>query len=950
MISGVKKCIALLMTLLCIVTMYPQVVYASEESSQHETVKVGFFAMDGYHMMDEEGNRSGYGYDFLRLMARYWDVNYEYVGYDKSWDDMQEMLEDGEIDMVTSARKTPDREEKFDFSRPIGTNNGILTVRSDNSTIVDGNYSTYNGMRVALLNGNTRNEEFADFADNKGFTYVPSYFDTTAEMDEALQNGNVDAIVTSSLRKINNERIVDKFGSSDFYVIVKKGNTELLNEINYAIDQMNAVEGDWKTTLYNKNYESTETKNLEYTEKEKSIISQYSRDNPLHVLCDPTRYPYSYNENGEMKGIIPDYFRKIADYAGISYEFLTPATRDEYIAYQGNKEATDISIDARLETDNYAETKEWGLTAPYITMQLARVTRRDFDGKINVVATVDQTASNSIEDAMAPGAEKLMCSTRQEMMEAVRKGKADAAFVYYYMAQSFVNSDTTGTMTYTLLEQPTFTYRMIVSSTENHALAGILTKAMYAMPQNLVEDLAAQYTTYKATNLTFVDWIRLHPVVTVLVLLIFGWLLTTMAVIAMRLSARKKAQKAAQEKAEEMAELAEHAQAANKAKTAFLSHMSHDMRTPMNAIMGFTSIAMKNNPSDEVKNCLEKIDESSEHLLSLINDVLDLTRVESGKVKYNPVPADVKSITDSALNITKGFLTNRDINFKIQREEAKIPNVLADPVRLRDVLVNILSNAVKFTSDGGTITFEAQCQEKGGDGYINMHYHISDTGIGMSEEFTKEVFEEFAQEDSDARTQYHGAGLGMAIVKKYVDMMGGTISVQSKKHEGTTFTVDIPLEITDKECNKSDTGFSEKVNLTGVNVLLAEDNELNAEIATVQLEEFGMNVERAVDGKNAVEIFRNHPEGTFDVILMDIMMPEMNGYEAAKAIRAMNDRPDGKTIPIIAMTANSFAEDVQASLDAGMNAHLAKPLDIEKVKKTICEQIKLDYIKKSNRM
>ena len=573
-------------------------------------------------------------------------------------------------------------------------------------------------------------------------------------------------------------------------------------------------------------------------------------------------------------------------------------------------------------------------------MQMARVTRRDFDGKINVVATVDQTVSNSIEDAMAPGAEKLMCSTRQEMMEAVRKGKADAAFVYYYMAQAFVNSDTTGTMAYTLLEQPTFTYRMVISSTENHALAGILTKAMYAMPQYLVEDLAAQYTTYKATELTVVDWIRLHPVVTVLVLLIFGWLLTAMAVTMVHLSARKKAQKAAQEKAEEMAELAERAQAANKAKTAFLSHMSHDMRTPMNAIIGFTGIAMKNDPSDEVKNCLEKIDESSEYLLSLINDVLDLTHIKSGKVKYNPVPADVKNITDSALDIIKGFLTNRDINFKIQCEDAKIPNVLADPARLRDVLVNILSNAVKFTPDGGTITFEAQCQEKGGDGYINMRYRISDTGIGMSEEFTKEVFEEFAQEDSDVRTQYHGVGLGMAIVKKYVDMMGGTISVQSKKHEGTTFTVDIPLEITDKEWNKSDPVFSEKVDLTGVNVLLAEDNELNAEIAAVQLEEFGMNVERAVDGKNAVEVFRNHPKGTFDVILMDVMMPEMNGYEATKAIRAMNDRPDGKNIPIIAMTANSFAEDVQASLDAGMNAHLSKPIVMDEVIKTILRYVR----------
>ena len=473
-------------------------------------------------------------------MARYWDVDYEYVGYDKSWDDMQQMLEDGEIDMVTSPSKTPEREEKFDFSRPIGTNNGILTVRSDNSTIVDGNYSTYNGMRVALFNGSSEIKSFADFAGNKGFTYDPFYFDTTAEMEEALQSGNVDAIAASSLRKTNNERIVDKFDSSEFYVVVKKGNTELLNEINYAIDQMNAVEGDWKTALYNKNYESIQTRNLEYTEKEKSIISQYSKDNPLHVLCDPTRYPYSYTENGEMKGIIPDYFRKIADYAGISYEFLTPATRDEYIAYQKNKETTDISIDARLETDNYAETKKWGITAPFITMQMARVTRRDFDGKIDVVATIDQTASNSIEDAMAPGAEKLMCSTRQEMMEAVRKGKADAAFVYYYMAQAFVNSDTTGTMAYTLLEQPTFTYRMVISSTENHALAGILTKAMYAMPQNLVEDLAAQYTTYKATELTVVDGIRLHPVVTVWVLLIFGWLLTTIAVTMVRLSARKK--------------------------------------------------------------------------------------------------------------------------------------------------------------------------------------------------------------------------------------------------------------------------------------------------------------------------------------------------------------------------------------------------------------------------
>ena len=220
-----------------------------------------------------------------------------------------------------------------------------------------------------------------------------------------------------------------------------------------------------------------------------------------------------------------------------------------------------------------------------------------------------------------------------------------------------------------------------------------------------------------------------------------------------------------------------------------------------------------------------------------------------------------------------------------------------------------------------------------------MHYRISDTGIGMSEEFTKEVFEKFAQEDSDVRTQYHGAGLGMAIVKKFVDMMGGTISVQSKKYEGTTFTVDIPLEITDKECNKSDTGFSEKVNLTGVNVLLVEDNELNAEIAETLLSDEGANLTVARDGLQAVRMFQDKPEGYFDAILMDIMMPVMDGLTATKTIRSLK-HPDAETIPIIAMTANAFVEDKRDAIAAGMNGHIAKPIQVDKLLSMLAEVIR----------
>ena len=928
--------LAILMTMLLLTALLSLSASAAETVSQHERVRVGFFAMDGYHMMDEDGNRSGYGYDFLRLMARYWDVDYEYVGYDKSWDEMQQMLIDGEIDMVTSARRTPEREELFDFSRPIGTNNGILTVRSDNSTIVEGKYSTYDGMRVALLRGNSRNDEFAEYARTKGFTYKSVYFDSAEEIAEALQNGTVDAIVTSSLRKMNNERILEKFGSSDFYVIVKKGNTELLNKINYAIDQMNAAEGSWKTTLYNKNYETADTKNLEYTEEEKRIIAQYSKENPLHVLCDPTRYPYSYTENGEVKGILPDYFRKIADYAGLSYEFLIPATRDEYIAYQSNKDAVNISIDARLDTDNYAETKEWGLTAPYITMRMARVTRRDFDGKINVVTTVNQTASTSIEDVLAPGAEKLMCSTRQEMMEAVRNGKADAAFVYYRMAQAFVNSDTTGTMTYTLLEQPTFSYRMVVSSTENHALAGILTKAMYAMPDNLVEDLATQYTTYKATNLTLADMIRLHPVTAVAITVFISWMAVTMIIIVNRLRTRRKLQLAAQQKAKEMTVLAEQAQAASKAKSTFLSNMSHDIRTPMNAIIGFTNIALHQDSVPEMHNCLKKIEESSDHLLSLLNDVLDISRIESGKVEFSPVPANITAVTDSVIEIVKGMILNRELNFEVHREPLQNPYVMTEPVRIREILVNILNNAVKFTKDGGTIRFDAGSRPGADAQHIVICYRIKDTGIGMSEEFQKKLFDEFAQEENGVRTQYKGTGLGMPISKKYVELMGGTITVDSRKGVGTTFTVEIPMELTNAEKVEKTKPLAQHNDLKGIKVLLAEDNDLNAELAMILLEDLGMTVTRAADGQEAVDLFAEHPAGTYDIILMDIMMPKMDGHQAAKAIRAMYaDRSDAEEIPIIALSANAFSEDVQASLDAGMNGHVSKPLNMEEVTKVI---------------
>lgn len=388
----------------------------------------------------------------------------------------------------------------------------------------------------------------------------------------------------------------------------------------------------------------------------------------------------------------------------------------------------------------------------------------------------------------------------------------------------------------------------------------------------------------------------------------------------------------------QLAEAAEAAKAAARAKSVFLHSMSHDIRTPMNAIIGFTKIAIQQNKDEAVSKYLKKIMTSSKHLLTLISDVLDISRIENKKEIYTPVSTDLFKITDDVKAIIQGLAIEKGIIFNIERMHTeKHYQVMTDSGRVREILVNILSNAVKFTEKGGKVTFVSDVTQGSDENHVLAKYTVSDTGCGMSEEFLPHIFEEFSQEEFGARTQYKGTGLGMAITKRYVEMMGGIINVQSKKNEGTTFVVELPMELAkeknDNDDVKPETSDENKSlkSLDGVNVLVAEDNDINAEIITYQLNESGMKFIRVTNGRQVVETFKDNAPETFDVILMDIMMPEMGGYEATRTIRNMSERPDGKEIPIIAMTANAFKEDIQASLDAGMNGHLTKPLSVSKL-------------------
>ena len=383
----------------------------------------------------------------------------------------------------------------------------------------------------------------------------------------------------------------------------------------------------------------------------------------------------------------------------------------------------------------------------------------------------------------------------------------------------------------------------------------------------------------------------------------------------------------------------ETADAANRAKSVFLVNMSHDIRTPLNGIIGLLKIDKAHFDDMElVKSNHDKMLISADHLLSLINDVLQMSKLEDGKVELEHRIFSLKDLSEHVGTIIMTRTIEAGITFEVGSQELPVVYVYGSPMHLRQIFLNIYGNCIKYNKPGGRLKTSLQCISTEND-IVTYQWCIADTGIGMSEEFLKHIFEPFVQEKISSRSNYQGTGLGMAIVKSLLDRMNGTIKITSKEGVGTTFLITIPFEIAKEPVGISDKKATEEYSIQGLKLLLVEDNELNAEIAETILSDQGARVTVVTDGLQAVNTFRDHEPGTFDAILMDLMMPVMGGLTAAKTIRAL-DREDAKTIPILAMTANAFQEDVQKCLDAGMNAHLAKPIEIEKVKKVIYEQVR----------
>ena len=928
-----KKSVWLSILVLIMLLLVPASVHASEMKSngktaqamekENKTVRVGYFPYANFQEGGYGEHKQGAGYEYLQKISYITGWKYEYVY--GSFKECLDMLADGEIDILGSVSYTPERAEAISFSDYAeGTERYWIYTREDHLNLTDGDLKQLNGCRIGVEDGSYQKKFLEKWLDSNQLhaeIVVCKGYDEIIKKQDADE---LDAFVIPALSVDSDFIAIANIGVSDCYFGVSKSRPDLLKELNSALEEINNTKTDYSSKLYAR-YEEKAAINYALNMEEKQWLAAH--ENTIRVGYLKDNLPFCGEEDGKLTGILGTVLETVQKKYEVTIKAVPCSTG---IQMKEALQAGEIDIAGPIIQDFYTQEQfQVVLTDKIFDITPVVIYKgNDYSSSLSAIAATETSLySELMVSLLFPDAEIKQYDTQEECLEAVANGKVGATVIPSSKINLLNESSLTKSLSFAEMakrqELGMFTTR------GNRRAATIINKAI-DQSSDILNGVVLALNSVSEKKMTLQDVLAEYAgfVTGVSFAIIFVLLLLVYSLLA----SRKKQMEALKE--------AQNANAANIAKTTFLNHMSHDIRTPMNAIVGFTDIALKLKPDREVENYLKKIRQSSEYLMTLMNDVLDISRIESGKLEYKPVPVDLGDMVNTVLSIARGYAENRDLIFTVSTEKLKNPYVMADELRIREVLLNIIGNAVKFTKDGGTISFAAESRPGKDEQHIIVRFRISDTGIGMSEEFQTRIFDEFSQENNGARTSYKGTGLGMAIAKRYVDLMGGKIEVSSRQGVGSTFTVEIPLLIAEHVPAEKKEKLRNDIDVRGLHVLLAEDNDLNAEIAVTLLEEKGMIVTRAADGKSALTQFCNTAPGTFELILMDIMMPEMNGYETTKAIRNMPDRPDGKKIPIIAMTANAFAEDIRAALDAGMDGHVAKPVDMGVLLSVITKHVK----------
>ena len=922
-----KSVCAMLCLLLLLSAVLP--VKAAAETAPAKVVRVGSFE-DTFNYCNEKGARKGYGYELLQTLSGYTGWQFEYVTCD--WSDCFEKLKNGEIDIMGDISYTEDRAEEMLFSdEPMGEEKYYLYADLSRADISASDYKTLNGKKTGVLMGTEPEVMLTEWEEKHGLKTQHVNVSNNEDVKQKLANHEIDCFVSleESFWADLGISTITRVGKSGIYYALNKDRPDLKEELDNAMRALDEAAPFYTADLY-KRYFSLDYKPI-LTGEEKAWLKEHGAIRMGFLTSDRGVSTYD-PATGEITGTITDYIQFARDCLGNQeLEFQLVGYDDKEAELNALKSGEIDMIFHFDQSPNLAEEYRVARTNTTWTANMMVVTNKQLfiENQGNRVAVPQNKISLTRYLAFYyPQWEIVDCDTQEDAIKLVKDGQADCFVTGVSSEEKY--SKNHGFYSVPL---PNPANSCFAVKSGNRSLLSILNKTIKAMPANMLTSSLAMHKS-SARKVTLSDFIKDNFFMVLLVssIAVAAVLLTILKLLRKAYKAEAAARKAANDTQELNAKLqiaVENAESANRAKSTFLFNMSHDIRTPMNAIIGYADLASRHSDDPaKLKNYMENIQVCGQNLLMLLNNVLDLARIENDKTEMEYSVSDVEK---DFRNCVAMFRNQADSKGQTLTVTAHLlhPYVYVDIPHLTEVCTNLVSNAVKYTGAGGTIRCDVTQKSGEKEGWCDTVITVADNGIGMSQEFQKHIFEPFERERTSTVSKVEGSGIGMGIVKKLVGLMGGTVAVESKIGVGSKFTVTIPCRIAseDETQAKRETNPSDQKCLCGTRILLTEDNDLNAEIATELLQEEGCTVDRAKDGVECVDMLEKAANGTYQLILMDIQMPVMNGYDAAKKIRRMED-PQKANIPIIAMTANAFSEDKQAALDAGMNDHIAKPINM----------------------
>ena len=891
----------------------PTPALATDTDQQVKTVRVGWLVNnEGFQDGTPGEHLSGWGYEYLQTLSYYtpgWQ--YEYVS--GTFTELMDKLDAGEIDLMPNISYSEERAQKLLFSsNPEGTERYYIYAKPDRDDLSKGDPQALQGLTIGYNPGVMQTTVGQQWLADEGITCTYKEMPGGGDLFAALANDEVDAIIMNDTISSTSASPMFYVGSSDYYFAVPKSRPDLMDDINSAMAAINRVNPRFNDEVKS-NYSAQNSGSSSLTGDERTWLKENNNTVTLGYLTG--KLPYcNEGENGEMEGSLASLVTTLHDKFGITVKTVAFESNEKL-----QKALTKGTVDVALPIyRDYWLAEQMGFvqSTSLGSMSLTVIhAGSDLSKDLQSIACANSSIVNHrVLESLYPTATITECKSGDEMFNALALGKVSSIIVPSSRMETI--RDKHDIEDYGKTELPNTAELSCWISRGEPELLGIINKGIINAGDSLAASnySSASYTAQESDTLRFLYRNR-----TAIAATLIGILSVSIILLIWSLKrARTEREKAV---------------AANAAKSAFLTRMSHDIRTPLNGILGLIEIEeLKEGDMQVARESRAKARVAANHLLSLINDILEMGRIEEHKITLEHESFNLKELCDDALVLCRLRASDRGITLLNTSEPYAVDqSMIGSPTHIRRIIINLLDNSIKYNKHGGTVTFFSTVKPLN-DTRALFCFTIEDTGIGMTPEFLKHIYEPFAQESNDARSKFQGTGMGMPIVKSLIDMMGGAIEISSELGVGSTFNVQIPLDI-DKnpQAHIKPLEAAPNCSLAGMSVLLAEDNDLNAEIAQKLLESEEVVITRAANGNEVVDLYLSHPAGSFDAILMDIMMPDMDGYEATRVIR-LSGKPDADDIPIIALTANAFAEDVKAAHDAGMNDHLPKPLDFDKLK------------------